>query len=136
MNQDFEHLNQNRYDGNGWSKYQLMVLQQLDDHNTVLQNLNKEITDIKQAIAVSDTELKMWRAHAMTDIVNLKEDVDSVLYDEKGIGHRLMNVERMLEVEQQSNNKTKATWALYGSVAIVIINIAIQLISAALRYKY
>ena len=136
MNQDFEHLNQNRYDGNGWSKYQLMVLQQLDDHNTVLQNLNKEITDIKQAMAVSDIELKMWRTHATSDIVNLKEDVDCILYDEKGIGYRLMDVERTLDVEQQSNNKNKATWALYGSVALVIINLAIQLISAALRYKY
>ena len=58
-------LQKNSYEGNGWSKYQIMVLQQLDDHNSVLQNLNKELVEIKQSMAVSETELKMWRAQTM-----------------------------------------------------------------------
>ena len=61
MNDGYDNNNQNRYEGNGWSKYQLLVLQQLEDHNTVLQNLNKEVIDLKQQCAVVETENKMWK---------------------------------------------------------------------------
>ena len=47
---------------NGWSKYQLMVLQQLEDHTRVLQNLNKEIIAINQSLAVQQAETSMWKA--------------------------------------------------------------------------
>ena len=133
MNQDFDQLNQNRYEGNGWSKYQVMVLQQLDDHNKVLQNFNKEIADIKQTIAVSETELKMWRAQTMSDISSLTEDMEHVLYDEKGIGQKVALIEREMDVEEQSNTKTKATWALYGSIAMFIANLVIQVVALYLK---
>lgn len=122
MNSEYEHTNLNRYEGNGWSKYQLMVLQQLDDHNTVLQNLNKEIASIKQFLAVQETEIKMWKMQVTAEIVELQKDVDHVLYDEKGINQRLYAIERTTEVEEKSSNKTKAVWALYGSVAVFLVD--------------
>lgn len=135
MNQNFEQLNQNRYEGNGWSKYQVMVLQQLDDHNKVLQNLNKEIVDIKQNIAVAEAELKIWRAHIMSDVVEVRTDVDHILYDEKGINQRLATMEREMDVEEQASTKTKATWVLYGSIAVFIINVLVQLLPILLKIK-
>lgn len=135
MNGEYDQNNSNRYEGNGWSKYQLMVLQQLDDHNTVLQNLNKEIVEIKQAIAVYETEMKMWRNQTTSVIDRLQEDVDDVLYDEKGIGQRLASIERELDVEEQTNTKHKATWALYGSIAMFIANLIVQIITAYFKTK-
>lgn len=127
MNENFEQHNMNHYEGNGWSKYQLMVLQQLDDHNKLLQNLNKDLADIKQTIAVSDTELKMWRAQIMATTHDLEESMDHLLYDEKGLGQKLIAIEREIDVEEQAHTKLKASMALYGSIAVFLINALVQL---------
>lgn len=124
----FESYNKNPYEGNGWSKYQLMVLQQLDDHNKVLQNLNKELTDVKQLIAVSETERKMWRAQTMVSLEELSKKVTHILYDEKGIASRVSTIEREIDVEAQTTTRIKATWALYGAVLVFIVNVAIKVV--------
>jgi hypothetical protein len=135
MNEEFHQNNLNRYEGNGWSKYQLMVLQQLDDHNTVLRNLNKEIAEIKQSLAVSETEAKMWKTQVDQILKDFQHDVDGILYDEKGIGKRLSDIEREIDVEEQANTKNKATWALYGSIAMFVMNIIVQIATAYIKTK-
>jgi hypothetical protein len=120
-------LQKNNYEGNGWSKYQIMVLQQLDDHNAVLQNLNKELVEIKQSMAVSETELKMWRAQTMLSLERLTADVDGILYDESGLSHKIRNLEKCNEVEETVSTKTKAIWAIYGAVAAFLSNIGLRL---------
>lgn len=135
MNREFEQLNQNRYEGNGWSKYQLMVLQQLNDHNTVLQNLNKEVVNINQLIAVAEAETKIWKTQTTSEISSLTKDVEHILYDEKGLNSRFNTIERELDVEQQANTKNKAMWALYGTVIMFIANVLIQVISLMLKLK-
>jgi len=129
MNNKFDNNNFNQYEGNGWSKYQMLVLQQLDDHNRLLQNMNKDINEIRQAMAVSDTELKMWRAQTMSTLQTLEEDMEHVLYDEKGLGAKLLTIERELDIEEQARTKWKATLALYGSVIVFIINAIVQLVA-------
>lgn len=129
------HLNDSCYESNGWSKYQLMVLQQLDDHTKVLQNLNKEIITINQSIAVQQAENVMWKAQIVSNLKELREEVDKILYDEKGINQRVVTVERELDVEEQTNTKVKATWALYGSIAVVVVNIIIQVANAYFKSK-
>lgn len=125
--------NFNGYEGNGWSKYQIMVLQQLDDHNTLLQNMNRELNELRQTVAVSEMELKMWRAQTMATIQSLEEDANHILYDEKGISYKLSSIERELDIEEQSRTKWKATLALYGSVIVFLLNIIIQVF--ALYFK-
>lgn len=116
-------------ESNGWSKYQLMVLQQLEDHTRVLQNLNKEIIAINQSLAVHQAETHMWRTQINASLKELRDEVDEILYGEKGIGQRIGSVERELDVEEQSNIKLKAVWAFYGSIIVVIANVAVQLFS-------
>lgn len=128
MNDNFERDNANRYEGNGWSKYQLMVLQQLEDHNKVLQNLNKEIVDIKQSVAVSETELKMWRSQIMSSVNSLTDDMDTILYDEKGLSNRIHTIEREMDVTEQTSTKIKSMWALYGAIILSLLNIGAQLL--------
>jgi hypothetical protein len=126
MNNSFDQNNINHYEGNGWSKYQIMVLQQLDDHNKVLQNMNKDINEMRQSIAVSETELKMWRAQMMSLTQELEENVDHILYDERGLTQKVVTIEREMDIEEQANTKWKASMALYGSIAMFIINAIVQ----------
>ena len=128
MNSSFDQNNINHYEGNGWSKYQIMVLQQLDDHSKVLQNMNKDINEMKQTMAVSETELKMWRAQIMSVTKELEENVDFILYDEKGINQKVVTIERELDIEEQTNTKWKASMALYGSIAMFVINAIVQVV--------
>ena len=133
MNNKFEQSNINQYEGNGWSKYQLLVLQQLEDHHKLLQNLNKDINEIRQASAVSDTELKMWRSQTMITVQKLEEEVDEILYDEKGLNSKVSTIERELNIEEQASTKWKATLALYGSIAVFLLNTIVQIITAYIK---
>jgi hypothetical protein len=127
MNQEYDSLNRNKYEGNGWSKYQVLVLQQLEDHNAVLKNLNQEISNIKQIIAVSEAENKMWKAQVSEDVKRIQNDIDYIVYDEKGVNNRLTIVEHELEIENHYNVKWRATWALYGSLAVFFVNVLLQI---------
>lgn len=133
MSRNSDGLQKNNYEGNGWSKYQLMVLQQLDDHNTVLQNLNKELTDMKQNMAVSETELKMWRAQIMLSIEKLTEDVDEILYDESGLSHKIRVLEKNNEVEEKVSLKTKAIWAMLGAILTFLASFGAKLVELFLK---
>jgi hypothetical protein len=117
-------LNTNGYEGNGWSKYQIMVLQQLDDHNKVLQNLNKDLVELKQSIAVSETESKMWRLQTMSTVERLTKEVDLILYDESGLSNKIRDLQKTNEVEEKSDIKVKAVWAFVGAVVVFFINAA------------
>ncbi len=128
MNDHYEKHNKNHYEGNGWSKYQLMVLQQLGDHNTVLQNLNKELVDIKQVIAVSDTETKLWKAQMMSSVDDIETKLDNILYDERGLAQRLSNLERDAHAEETASAKVKAAWAFYGAILVFASNVALKLV--------
>jgi len=133
MNDEFDNKSQNRYEGNGWSKYQLLVLQQLDDHNKVLQNLNKEIVDLKQMNAVSEAELKMWRTQTMATLTEMSASVDFILYDEKGLNAKLTKLEQISAVNEQARLKIKAIWAFYGAIAVVLIDVITKIVPLFLK---
>lgn len=126
MNSNFDEEKRNHYEGNGWSKYQIMVLQQLEDHNEVLHNLNKEIAEIKQNLAVSDTELKIWRASAMSDIDLLESQMKNVLYEDSGLNKRISEIEKETEFKLKTNNKSRALWAALGAGAVAIVDIILK----------
>jgi hypothetical protein len=115
--------------GNGWSRYQIMVLQQLTDHTKLLQALMSEINTIKQQIAISDIISKNWRDQADKSIQELKEDVDFIMEDEGGINQRLRHIEENAKVEEKSTLKVKAFWGLLGGVIVVVVDFGIKLIN-------
>lgn len=133
MSRNTDALQKNNYEGNGWSKYQILVLQQLDDHNTILQNLNKELIEIKQNIAVSETELKMWRAQTMLSIDKLTSDVDDILYDESGLSRKIQALEKTNEVEERVSIKTKAVWAFIGAILAFLASLGAKIAEIALK---
>jgi membrane-bound ClpP family serine protease len=113
-----------------WSKYQLMVLQQLGDHTEVLQTLNKNVADHKQSAAVHLAEFAMWKAQINQSIENVQDSIDSMLYDEKGVSRRVSTIEQQLNTETQIDNKAKDDWRSRNTIIIttsVIVNLLIQL---------
>lgn len=129
MNFNFDNDNKNRngYQGNGWSNYQIMVLQQLEDHNELLHNLNKEIVEIKQAIAVSETEMKIWRASAMTDIETFKKQMAGLMYEDGGLAKRIEIIERESSFKEQMFTRSKAFWAGVGAFFVVVVDMLLKL---------
>jgi cell shape-determining protein MreC len=134
MNEHLTENNRNHYDGNGWSKYQIMVLQQLEDHNRVLQNLNKEIADFKQLYAVSEAEYKHWRLTAVQALESLEKKMTFVLYDEDGVSQKVAQIERDIDVDKQSSIKSKAMWAIYGAVAVFLFDAAFKVFDLFMKY--
>jgi len=128
-----DHFGRRNYDengnGNGWSRYQIMVLQQLTDHTKLLQALMSEINTIKQQIAITDIVSKNWRDQADKSIQELKEDVDFILEDETGINNRLKQIEENTKIEEKSSLKMKAFWGVVGGIAVVVIDFAIRIIN-------
>jgi len=133
MSRNTDALQKNNYEGNGWSKYQIMVLQQLDDHNSVLQNLNKELIEIKQNIAVSETELKMWRAQTMLSLEKLTSEVDDILYDESGLSRKIQALEKTNEVEEKVSTKTKAVWAMIGAILTFLASLGTKIAELVIK---
>ena len=113
---------------NGWSKYQIMVLQQLEDHSRVLQNLNKDIVDIKQYMAVSEAEIKGWRNSTTAALDSLEKKMSFVLYDEKGLNQKVNQIERDLDVDEKSTMKVKAIWAFIGAVVASLSSFIFQIV--------
>lgn len=113
--------------GNGWSRYQIMVLQQLTDHTKLLQALMSEINSIKQQIAITEIVSKTWRDQADKSIDELKNDVSFILEDEKGLNQRLKYIEETTKVEEKSSLKIKAFWGLLGGAVVVVFDIAIRI---------
>lgn len=113
--------------GNGWSRYQIMVLQQLTDHTKLLQALMSEINSIKQQIAISDIISKNWRDQADKSIEGLKEDVEFILEDERGLNSRLRLIEENTKVEEKTSLKVKAMWGMLGGIVVVVVDLSIKL---------
>lgn len=49
-------------DGNGWDKYQKLVLAKLDDHDDLLKEINKQLTDIKVEVGQLKIKAGVWGA--------------------------------------------------------------------------
>lgn len=135
MNQNIDNSVGNGYEGNGWSKYQMLVLQQLNDHNLVLQNLNKETAELKQTIAVSEAEAKIWNTQINSSLKSIQEDLDVELYEDSGFNKRISTIEREIDMSDHHKTKSKATLALYGSVIMFALNIIIQIVAVYFKVK-
>jgi len=123
------------HDEDGWSKYQLLVLQQLEDHNIVLQNFNKEIISINKTIAVHEAELKMWKSRMVSDVEKLETSIEEILCDEQCVDQRLSLIEKNVHAEEQVEIQSKYRLTLYISILTVVLNVIIQAAGIYLKIK-
>ena len=124
--EDFGSRPYDESNGNGWSRYQIMVLQQLTDHTKLLQALMSEVNNVKQQIAISDIVSKHWRDQADKSIDELKDEVQFILVDEKGINARLKNLEDHTKIEEKSTMKVKALWGIIGGGFVIAVDLLIK----------
>jgi hypothetical protein len=119
-----------------WSRYQIMVLQQLGDHTQVLQNLHNDVIEHKQAAAVHLAEFTMWKARMDQSIDELQKAVDEIMYDDKGVNKRVNALEQQQNTENQIELRAKTSWQTTSAFIVtmsVVINLIIQLFMAFVK---
>ena len=104
-----------------------MVLAQLEGHTRLLESVVTDIATIKQTTAVNENNTVHWRESADERIEDLQTKVTFILHDEKGVNVRLKRIEDSVATAEKVNSKFKAAWALYGAVAVFVIDLAIKL---------
>lgn len=53
-------MDKKEWDGNGWTKYQLLVLSQLETHHRDLNSLNAKISDLRVEISALKVQAGIW----------------------------------------------------------------------------
>lgn len=113
-----------------WSKYQLMVLQQLEDHTDLLQSLNNSIAEHKQAAAVHLAEFAMWKAQVNSTVKKTQKAIDESLQENKEMSQRVTALEQQMKIIEQLELKSKTDWSNRNTAIVtitVVLNIIIQL---------
>ena len=132
----------NGYEGNGWSKYQIMVLQQLEAHSDLLQKLNNEINAVKQQNAISDIISKTWkeayekeiiasRMQTEKTLIGIQESISKILDSDHGLVARVRALEENKRQTEHTSIKVKAVWSTVGAGVVTAITILIELIKFA-----
>jgi lipid II:glycine glycyltransferase (peptidoglycan interpeptide bridge formation enzyme) len=123
------------YRGNGWSKYQLMVLKQLEDHAKLLDNLNKQYNQISSDNKIAEINFNNWKHELSKEINLINKSVDRIstnlseitdLQDKDSIGSRLKKIETEDVFQERLNGKTKALWGMVGAAVVFLGNILVQ----------
>lgn len=112
-------------DENAWSKYQMLVMQQLEDYGKVLQNMNLELSRIRESFAVLEAQTDSWKEHNQEIIEDVKTKILEL--DQKLESHRtnLKFIEKELELDKRiaQHEKTRARWMLIVSLLIALLNV-------------
>jgi hypothetical protein len=118
----------NEYSGNGWSQYQLLVLETLRDHTAMLKEVMSEMNSLKQQNAVLDIINKNWREGYDKNLADIKTDVEQSQKDLVSLDERVDTLEINTKTEEKINLKMKGAWAAIGGGLIVIVELGLKLI--------
>ena len=118
---------------NGWSQYQIMVLEKLNEHGEILKNLNFQINKINGDLRVSESVADAWRIDFVNRVIKIENNMDVILNAENGINSRLKKIEQEDLFDQRLDSKSKAVWAIVGGGIVFIGNIAIQIAAMLLQ---
>lgn len=112
-------------DDNAWSKYQMLVMQQLEDYGTVLQNINAELSKIRESFKVLETQTESWKEINKNDILGLKGHIENVEEQLEDFSKKFFLLEKELELEKRisAHEKSRARWLLFVSLLIAVLNV-------------
>ena len=123
-----EDFAKNGYEGNGWSRYQIMVLQQLEDHTTLLQNLADKVNILESTAAVASALTENNKKIADRQIQELQDDIDYILNSETGTTSRIRVLENEVKLTERVTRHTKAFWGAIGAAAVGGVGIILEII--------
>jgi len=127
----FENESNNNYKGNGWNKYQLLVMNQLKSHLTAIEKNAENHLKVKEDLQEMRIEDKLWKKTADENFDKIKHALDAE--NEKSITHRLKKIEESAKVEDMSKMKIKAFWGLIGGFIIIAIDVIVKAITLYLN---
>ena len=119
-------LDRNDYEGNGWSKYQKLVMAQLEDHTRILEKINSDNNTRQQKLALIEQSTQIWRENITTKIIDLRSDVDYMWNDKEGFHNRIRVLEDNIKIEKESTLKFKGSWALIGGVGVILLDLVMK----------
>jgi hypothetical protein len=114
------------YDGNGWTKYQNLVLDQLKEQKELLKGLMADIAEIKRQNAVHEALAINWRNGTDKAIEKIQETIEYIMEDEKGINSRVRSLEENLKSSEKVSSFARGLWATAGAVVVVLSNVIIE----------
>lgn len=123
--------NRNDYEGNGWSKYQMLVLAQLQEHKELFKEIVADIAQIKKKDAVDDANFIHWKSNIDKQCREVEEKITSIqvsIGKEHGINDRLDDIEVEHKSNEKADIKIKGFWAAMGGIIIILINIIIKVV--------
>jgi len=114
------------YEGNGWSKYQLLVLQTLTDHTSLIKSVHDEINELKKQAAVDSNEMSNWRKNYDSELDEFRDNCEEIKKKVESVDHRLKNIEDDKILEKRVTIRNKATWGALGGLIIVVVDIVLK----------
>jgi hypothetical protein len=124
--------NKDEYESNGWSKYQMLVLAQLQEHKELFKSLMNDVNQIKQKDAIDEVTFKHWKAMIDQRCLEIEKEMAEVVHaigkDDDGLEYRLDEIEDAKKTEEKVDLKMKGVWAAIGGGVIIAINVIIKLI--------
>lgn len=120
-------------DQNDWSRYQNLVLQQLNALNDLSAGLNEQHQNLKEKFAVHEAEGELWGEQKEDQLLQLNNKIESLIAEKNSLKESINKIEKTLFAEESTRAKEKAINALYGSIAVFIITSIIQIL--AIYYK-
>lgn len=69
-----------KYEENKWNNYQLLVLQQLEDHNDLMKTLSKDLHTVKETIAGLQANVELLKDRNLSDptTVLIREQITKI----------------------------------------------------------
>ena len=119
------------FESNGWSKYQMLVLAQLQEHKELFKSLMNDVNQIKQKNAIDEVTFKHWKTLIDQKCLEIEKKMAEVVHaidKEDGLEFRLDEIEDAKKTEDKIDIKMKGVWAAIGGGVIIVINVAIKLI--------
>ena len=124
--EDDQETEQNFDSKKGWSQYQILVLQSLRDHTTMLKEVMEKISMLEKQNAVLDILNKNWRDNYDKNLSVFNNDLISTRQDITDLEERLRPIEEKHLMEEKSTLRLKSIWAVIGSAAVIGINLIVE----------
>jgi hypothetical protein len=113
-----EEENESIYKGNGWSKYQIFVLKQLDDHNKILEKLVDKLSHITLQLEMRQKELDAIK----DDFDDINKRLDLLVEEDKKVGKKILD----FETDKNVNVRVKAIWIGVGGAIVGGVTLLLQ----------
>jgi uncharacterized protein YukE len=118
------------YDGNGWSKYQILVLNQLNDHSRAIKQLWENDTNNRIKDSLSSKEHIDFK-ECQKELKKTIQELNEVLRD---LAERIDAIEEKERIKSGIDSGIKVYWGFLGAAAAFILNFLFTKIDKVIEF--